>query len=240
MDDRLQRYSICSSVHKPLEHSCLHFSTPECSEEESLLSDLLRRHPELDTVYLIAAEHWLPNPCTEVEILSAEECSAESHRRLTHLGTGLRQESRVALNWPAGLNIGRGLPLRDWRQNRARLRAGVQHAAGWRWSVRRIHGELELPVQLSFDHQTSQSIQATAAYTSQLVGTVPFRHPCTVPFGPQVGPASGLIIDDGSTAVDCSAGALRSQAHHQRPGRTPRSAAPRRRRVHGRQLKMVR
>ena len=32
----------------------------------------------------------------------------------------------------------------------------------------------------------------------------------------------GLIIDDGTTAVDCSAGSLRSQAHHQQTlSRTP-------------------
>ena len=224
LHDRLQRYSTWSSVHKPLEHSCRHFSTPECSEEVSLVGDLLRRHPELDTVYLIAAEHWLPNPCTEIESLTAEECSAESHRRLTHLGTGLRQESRVALHWPAGLSIGSGLPLSDWREGRARLRAGVQHAAGWRWSVRRIQGERELPVRLTLGHQTSQSIQAMAAFTSELAGECAISAvECEVPFGPQVGPASGgMIIDDGTTAIDCSAGSLRSQAHHRQTlSRTP-------------------
>ena len=224
LHDRLQRYSKWNSVHKPLEHSCRHFSTPECLEEESLVGDLLRRHPELDTVYLISAEHWLPNPCTEIETLTAEECSAESHRRLTHLGAGLCQESRVALSWPAGLSVGGGLPLCDWRENRARLKSSVQHAAGWRWSVRRVHGEQELPVRLEFGHQSSQSIQATAAYTSQLTGDCAISaSQCAVPLGPHMGPASGgLIIDDGTTIADCSAGSLRNQVHHRQTlSRTP-------------------
>ena len=136
-------------MHKPSSTAVVIFSTPECSEEESLLSDLLRRHPELDTVLFDRCRALASQPLHGGRDSSAEECSAESHRRLTHLGTGLRQESRVALNWPAGLNIGRGLPSVIGGKIARVWGLGCSDAAGWRWSVRRIHGELELPVQLS-------------------------------------------------------------------------------------------